>query len=157
MRCRFAANERLYRLPTEAEWEYACRGGPAFKKPSPPFSFGDSLSSTQANFDGNIPYGGAAKHDPLNRTTKAGSYPPNALGVCDLHGNVWEWCADWYAAEYAGREDPQGPEIGERRVLRGGSWEGHAGVCRAAYRFGYAPGGGGIIGVRVVLVAVARS
>jgi len=152
------AKGRLYRLPTEAEWEYACRGGPFVKKPSPPFSFGDSLSSTQANFNGNFPYGGAAKGAYLERTTKVGSYPPNPLGVYDLHGNVWEWCADWYAAEYSGRKDPQGPENGERRVLRGGSWNYFGRDCRAAYRNGCAPGArNDNLGFRVVLVAGART
>jgi formylglycine-generating enzyme required for sulfatase activity len=152
------AIEHLYRLPTEAEWEYVCRGGPLFKKPSPPFSFGDSLSPTQANFDGNFPYGGAAKGAYLERTTKVGSYPPNPLGVYDLHGNVWEWCADWYAAEYSGCKDPQGPDNGERRVLRGGSWSIYGWYCRAAYRYIVAPGGrNDYVGFRVVLVAGART
>ncbi|MHB1425325.1 MAG: SUMF1/EgtB/PvdO family nonheme iron enzyme [Gemmataceae bacterium] len=153
------ARERIYRLPTEAEWEYVCRGGPFIKKPSPPFHFGNSLSPTQANFNGNYPYGGAAKGQYLQRTSKVASYPANPLGLFDLHGNVWEWCSDWYDAEYyqrGPRRNPQGPANGERRVLRGGSWYYGARYCRAAYRGGYAPGdrndGGGF---RVVL-AVQR-
>ena len=135
-------NEHLYRLPTEAEWEYICRGGPFFKKPSPPFHFGNSLSSTQANFDGRNPYGGAATGAYLQRTTKVGSYPPNPLGLYDLHGNVWEWCADWYDADYYKRspkQDPQGPENSEHRVLRGGSWGNNGWYCRAACRCDFAP------------------
>jgi len=160
------ANERLYRLPTEAEWEYICRGGPFFKKPSPPFYFGNSLSATQANFFnyGRNPYGGAAKGGK-GRTTKVGSYPANPLGLYDLHGNVCEWCADWLDAEYykrSPRRDPQGPENGEFRVLRGGSWSDYgAGSCRAASRYGVVPDGGRIglnfSGFRVVLVAGART
>lgn len=153
-------NERTYRLPTEAEWEYMCRGGPFFKKPSPPFYFGNSLSPTQANFDGNHPYGYATKGQYLQRTTKVGSYPPNPLGLYDLHGNVWEWCADWYDAEYykhSPRQDPQGSEDGERRVLRGGSWSSYGRRCRAAFRDNFAPGiHYGYVGFRVVLVAGAR-
>ncbi len=153
-------NERLYRLPTDAEWEYICRGGPFIKKPSPPFYFGNSLSPTQANFDGNYPYGGAAQGQYLQRPTKVGSYPPNALGLYDLHGNGWEWCADWFDAEYykrSPRQDPQGPENGERRVLRGGSWNIVGRHCRAACRVG-APGvHDSYGGFRVVLVSGART
>jgi formylglycine-generating enzyme required for sulfatase activity len=154
-------NERLYRLPTEAEWEYLCRGGPFFKQPSPPFYFGNSLSPTQANFDGKYPYGGAAKGQYLERTTKVSSYPPNPLGLYDLHGNVWEWCADWFDAEYykhSPRQDPQGPENGERRVLRGGSWRNNGRSCRAACRSNIPPGGRNLIGgFRVVFVVGART
>ncbi len=135
--------KRTYRLPTEAEWEYCCRGGHLFKTPSPPFHFGDSLSSTQANFKGNWPYGGAPEGRFLERTTQVGSYGPNPLGLYDLHGNVWEWCADWYDAEYyklSPPKDPQGPDTGERRVLRGGAWNESGRMCRAAFRYNNAPG-----------------
>jgi formylglycine-generating enzyme required for sulfatase activity len=156
------ANERLYRLPTEAEWEYVCRGGPFFKKPSPPFYFGNSLSSTQANFDGNHPYGGAAKGAYLERTTKVGSYPSNPLGVYDLHGNVWEWCADRYDADYykhSPKQEPQGPDGDEHRVMRGGSWYINGWSCRAAFRINVPPNNlvNGGIGFRVVLNAGART
>jgi formylglycine-generating enzyme required for sulfatase activity/serine/threonine protein kinase len=133
---------RLYRLPTEAEWEYACRGGAPL--PYPVFHFGNSLSSRQANFNGNEPYGGARKHDYLQRTAKVGSYEPNGFGLFDMHGNVWEWCADWYDADYykaSPRQDPLGPQIGTRRVLRGGSWSNGGKECRAAYRYWLGPGG----------------
>jgi formylglycine-generating enzyme required for sulfatase activity len=152
--------ERTYRLPTEAEWEYICRGGPFFKKPAPPFYFGNSLSPTQANFDGNHPYGGAAKGQYLQLPTTVGCYPPNPLGLHDLHGNVWEWCADWYGAEYykwSPRQDPPGPENGERRVLRGGSWYCVGWDCRAAFRGNNVPGVRDYgVGFRVVLVVGAR-
>jgi uncharacterized protein (TIGR02996 family) len=107
---------RKYRLPTEAEWEYACRGGASSYQE---FHFGNSLSSTQANFNGNYPYGGAAEGSYLGRTSKVGSYPPNAFGLYDLHGNVWEWTST---------------ERRSVRVIRGGSWL-HDGVfCAASYR-----------------------
>jgi uncharacterized protein (TIGR02996 family) len=145
---------RAYRLPTEAEWEYACRGGATS---STPFHFGATLSSTQANFNGDSPYQ-AAKGPCLERTTPVGSYKPNAFGLFDMHGNVWEWCNDWYDEYYyylSPRQDPQGPQHGTFRVLRGGSWgvEGH--LCRLAYRRWYPPVGRTSvdIGFRVVCVA----
>jgi formylglycine-generating enzyme required for sulfatase activity/predicted Ser/Thr protein kinase len=129
-----------YRLPTEAEWEYACRGG---RPSSRPFGVGDgtSLSSQHANCDGNYPYGGAARGPALRRTSCVGSYPPNAFGLHDLHGNVYEWCADWYGPYPAGvATDPAGPATGSARVVRGGSWRSAARLCRAADRYGVAPG-----------------
>jgi uncharacterized protein (TIGR02996 family) len=142
-----------YRLPSEAEWEYACRGGASS---STPFCFGASLSSTQANFNGEYPYGGAEKGPNLDRTCPAASYRPNALGLFDLHGNVWEWCKDWYAEDYYGNspaQDPTGPPDGSRRVIRGGSWQDYGQGCRAAFRYGSAPSVGySILGFRVVAV-----
>src|SRR5262249_20506264 len=112
---------RVYHLPTEAEWEYACRGGA-----SSPFHFGNALSSTQANFNGNVPYGGAPKGPYLLKTTPVGSYAPNAFGLYDMHGNVYEWCSDRYNANYyqnSPKNDPRGPPTGDSRVLRSGSWD----------------------------------
>ncbi len=130
----------LYRLPTEAEWEYACRGG---RPSSQPFGVGDGrlLSSTQANIDGEYPYGVPEKGPYLRRTTPVGTYVANALGLYDMHGNVWEWCADWYG-DYPSEKvtDPTGPAEGSTRVFRGGSWNNYARNCRAAYRNRYAPG-----------------
>jgi formylglycine-generating enzyme required for sulfatase activity len=123
-----------YRLPTEAEWEYSCRGGALSYQV---FHFGNSLSSTQANFDGNYPYGGAGKGRYLARTSKVGSYPANGFGLHDMHGNVWEWCADWYDEKYyavSPRQDPRGPETASARVLRGSSWYLNGYHCRSAYR-----------------------
>jgi formylglycine-generating enzyme required for sulfatase activity len=131
---------RTYHLPTEAEWEYACRGG---ANSSTPFFFGDSLSSTQANFDGNYPYGGADTGPYLQRTTPVGSYQPSAFGLFDMHGNVWEWCQDWYDENYytrSPRQDPQGPQNGGHRVLRGGSWGDYGLFCRSALRNRGGPG-----------------
>jgi uncharacterized protein (TIGR02996 family) len=120
---------RIYRLPTEAEWEYAARAGT-----TTPFHSGDSLSSTQANFCGNDPYGGAEKGPYLERTCAVGSYRPNAFGLYDMDGNLWQWCSDWLG-QYTGPEtDPTGPPEGTTRSVRGGSWIISAQFSRAAYR-----------------------
>ena len=118
-----------YRLPTEAEWEYACRAGTVT-----PFWFGGELNGKQANCDGNNPYQ-CGKGPYLERTCVVGSYGANPFGLYDQHGNVWEWCQDWFAA-YDGSvtQDPTGPSSGSSRVLRGGSWSNYAGLCRSAFR-----------------------
>ena len=120
-----------YRLPSEAEREYACRGGATseeecsyhfyFAKPT------NDLSSKEANFDGGSPVGKADKGPYLERTTKVGSYAPNKLGLYDMHGNVWQWCEDLY--------DPRR----SARVYRGGSWDRDGFICHAAFRNGFAP------------------
>jgi formylglycine-generating enzyme required for sulfatase activity len=123
---------RVYRLPSEAEWEYACRAGT-----TTPFHVGNSLSSLQANFNGRSPYGGAEVGPNLARTTAVGSYKPNAWGLYDMHGNVFELCGDWFdTASYKGgpARDPRGPAKGEYRVVRGGSWINIGLNCRAADR-----------------------
>jgi formylglycine-generating enzyme len=97
------------------------------------------MNSTQANFDGTKPYEGAAEGPDLERTEVVGSYPPNAFGLYDMHGNVSEWCADWYGRYPKGRvTDPQGPETGEHCIVRGGGWVNAAQRCRAAVRAGLA-------------------
>ena len=131
---------RHYRLPTEAEWEYACRAGTTTV-----FHFGDTLSSRQANFNGHPPYGNAKEGPYVRKTTRVGAYAPNAFGLFDMHGNVAEWCADWYDRDYyinSPTEDPLGPPVGVLPddfgnfylVVRGGSWVDDARACRSAYR-----------------------
>jgi formylglycine-generating enzyme len=122
---------RSYRLPTEAEWEYAYRAGTCT-----PFFQGASLSSAQANFIGDYPYGGAPKGPNLRRTCDVGSYPPNAFGLFDMAGNVWEWCQDLYASPYppGPARDPTGPARGSQRVQRGGGWDSSSVSLRAARR-----------------------
>jgi formylglycine-generating enzyme required for sulfatase activity len=120
----------VYTLPTEAQWEYACRAGPTTAT-----AFGDSLSSKQANFNGDYPYGGASKGPYLRRTTNVGSYPANAWGFHDMHGNVYEWCSDWYGDYPDGSaSDPVGPSAGSFRVIRGGCWNFNGQLCRSADR-----------------------
>lgn len=126
---------RTYRLPTEAEWEYACRGGT-----TTPFYYGGSMSSHQANFDGVYPYGGAEKGPFLERPCEVGLYSPNSFGVYDVHGNVSEWCEDWYEEQLPGGKDPQEPSEGHYRVLRGGGWRLNSRFVRSAFRSPYGPG-----------------
>ena len=124
------------RLPTEAEWEYACRAGT-----TTPFNTGNNLTTSQANYDGNYPYNGNAKGKYLEQTMPVGSYPPNAWGLYDMHGNVWEWCSDWYGDYPTGAQtNPQGPSTRSDRVYRGGSCYGFAQRCRCAFRYSNSPG-----------------
>jgi formylglycine-generating enzyme required for sulfatase activity len=142
---------RVYRLPTEAEWEYACRAGT-----TTPFHFGKSASSRQANFDGEQPSGGAAGGPFLLRTCKVGSYKANDFGLFDMHGNVWQWCQDWYKKDYykeSPKEDPKGPYRGVARLLRGGCWGDPGSSCRAGRRGWFDPREGSAdIGFRVACV-----
>jgi eukaryotic-like serine/threonine-protein kinase len=127
-----------YRLPTEAEWEFACRAGATTE-----FAFGSSLSSDQANFIGDSPRSKAARLVYHPTTTPVGSFAPNAFGLFDMHGNVWEWCEDWYHWTYEGAPSDGSAWLsgGEqnRRVLRGGGWLGIAAQVRSAYRNGHSP------------------
>ncbi len=135
-----ARSDGGFRLPTEAEWEYACRAG------SPkPFSTGDRLGRENANFDG-------------RRPLPVASFPPNAWGLFDMHGNVWEWCGDWYGAYETTRlEDPTGPPAGEKKVIRGGSFSFGADSCRCALRYTHRPADRGFsVGFRVVRDARTR-
>lgn len=124
---------RSYRLPTEAEWEHACRAG-TFT----PFHFGSPKSTDYINYDGRHPYGGAPRGVYLAETQPVGTYPPNAFGLYEMHGNVWEFTSDWYAPNYEGLStvDPTGPVDGDTRAIRGGCWEAVGAYCRAAHRYG---------------------
>jgi formylglycine-generating enzyme required for sulfatase activity len=139
-----------YDLPTEAEWEYACRAGT-----TTPFHFGEALNGRQANCNGNEPHGTDVKGPHLGRTCEVGSYSPNKFGLYDMHGNVWEFCKDWYSDDYYGishNNDPQGPNSGLLHVMRGGSWYEIARLCRSAFRSWPSTGNRDInTGFRVVL------
>jgi uncharacterized protein (TIGR02996 family) len=142
---------RKYRLPTEGEWEYACRAGSRWA-----FSWGNAATSFQANFDGANPYGKAARGPAAHATSRVGCYPPNPLGLYDMHGNVWEWCQDWYEPQAYSRNavfDPAGPRSGNRKAVRGGAWSSVGGDCRSACRdFWYGTShAGNNIGFRVVM------
>jgi formylglycine-generating enzyme required for sulfatase activity len=143
---------RTYRLPTEAEWEYACRGGPGAKPQ--PYHFGETISARQANFNGKFAPGDDGPN--LGRTARVGSYPPNALGLYDMHGNVWEWCLDLYAEDYhrhSPRKDPQGSDRGALYVLRGGCCYSPGTATRSANRHRTWSNTYGTAGFRVVFVA----
>lgn len=118
------------RLPTEAEWEYACRAGT-----TTPFNTGNNLTTAQANYDGKYPYNNNENGVFWQRTLPVGSFVPNDWGLFDMHGNVWEWCSDWYGDYSTSPEtNPKGASSGLYRVIRGGCWDDNAGNCRSADR-----------------------
>jgi formylglycine-generating enzyme required for sulfatase activity len=125
-----------FRLPTEAEWEYAARAGT-----TTPFAFGNCLSTDAANYDGNYPLADCPKGVYRSTTVTVGSLQSNLWKLYDMHGNVYEWCSDWYAP-YSSTAvvDPVGPDEGSYRVIRGGSWNGNARYCRSARRNLGSPG-----------------
>lgn len=127
-------DKKPYRLPTEAQWEYACRAGT-----TTPFYFGQTLTTDQANFNGKYTYGDGKKGIYREKTMPVGSFPPNAWGLYDMHGNVWQWCQDMFD-NYPKESvvDPLGT-TGENRVIRGGSWIDNPLECRSAYRGGSKP------------------
>ena len=123
-----------YTLPSEAQWEYACRA-----KTITPFHFGETISPELANYNGNYTYGDGQKGGYREQTTDAGSFPANAWGLHDMHGNVWEWCADHWHSNYNKAPADGSPWINDKsndsgRLLRGGSWSFDPGYCRSAYR-----------------------
>jgi formylglycine-generating enzyme required for sulfatase activity len=128
-----------YRLPTEAEWEYACRAGTKTT-----FWWGNTISPDRANYDCRVAYGKDGKTYEgryRQQTTPVDQFEANPWGLFDIHGNLWQWCQDWYRkdCEKDEKKDPQGPNSGDARVLRGGSWIGGPGLCRVAYRRRIAP------------------
>jgi formylglycine-generating enzyme required for sulfatase activity len=141
---------RKARLPTEAEWEYACRAGT-----TTPFSFGATISTEQANYEGDSTYGKSKKGIYREETTVVGSFSPNAWGLYDMHGNVWEWCEDWYDSGYYKSSpaiDPVNREKAGGRVCRGGSWYRIPQGCRSASRGGGEPDNRGAdLGFRIAV------
>ncbi len=139
---------RGLRLPTEAEWEHACRAGTVT-----PFHFGATIDSRTVNHDGTFVYASGPRGEARRRTVPVGSLPPNAWGLHEMHGNVWEWCWDWWS-EYTADPvtDPQGPASGDRRTVRGGSWGSGPRFCRSAFRYLLRPGfRTNLVGFRLVL------
>ena len=119
-----------YRLPTEAEWEYAARAGT-----TTPFYTGNCLSTDQANYNGNYTLSGCPNGKYREKTVPVASFAANAWGLYDMHGNVFEWCQDWYGVYPSGQvTDPVGPSMGSGRVLRGCQYSCKASECRSAYR-----------------------
>ena len=138
--------KKTYRLPTEAEWEYACRAGTTTR-----YSSGDDPETlakvgnvADATAKSQFPdWTGTIKaSDGYVFTSPVGSFQPNAFGLYDMHGNPWQWCADWYDESYYAKspvDDPSGPTTGSDRVGHGGGWYDHAGGCRSAFRYGRTP------------------
>ncbi|WP_392530119.1 SUMF1/EgtB/PvdO family nonheme iron enzyme [Nostoc sp. C117] len=135
--------QRNYRLPSEAEWEYACRAGT-----TTPFHFGETITSDLASYNAEVTYGDEAKGKSANQTTPVGTFVPNSFGLYDMHGNVWEWCYDHWHENYQGAPidgsawmdiKKQDKNDNQRRLLRGGSWDLTPWYCRSASRIGHDP------------------
>ena len=131
-----AHTQRTYTLPSEAQWEYACRAGT-----TTPFHFGETITTDLANYDGSCNYGSEPEGIYRKETTDVGSFPPNAFGLYDMHGNVWEWCLDHYHENYEGAPTDGSAWVtdSDRRILRGGSWYHGPWGCRCAYRLNNGP------------------
>ena len=129
---------KTYRLPSEAEWEYACRAGT-----TTPFAFGETLTGELANYNANYTFADESKGEYREKITAVGSFPPNAFGLCDMHGNVWEWCADDWRNNYEDTNVDSTASLfsdelnSELVLLRGGSWFYDPGYCRSAVRSRY--------------------
>ncbi|MGD1849583.1 MAG: formylglycine-generating enzyme family protein [Cyanophyceae cyanobacterium] len=131
--CRLSRElSQAFKLPSEAQWEYACRSGT-----TTPFAFGKTLTTDLANYDGNSTYGGGPKGEVRAKTTGVGQFPANQWGLHDMHGNVREWCEDAWHEDYEGAASNGGARINNKstsRLLRGGSWFDAPGYCRSAWR-----------------------
>jgi len=142
-----------YTLPSEAQWEYACRAGT-----TTPFYFGDTITTDLANYDGDYTYGSGPKGTYRKKTTEVGSFPPNGFGLYDMHGNVWEWCLDYFHDSYEGAPTDGSAWVtggdSNLRMLRGGSWDNNPRLCRCAFRVDYGPDyrSDTVVGFRVVSV-----
>ncbi|MBD6620105.1 SUMF1/EgtB/PvdOfamily nonheme iron enzyme [Komarekiella sp. 'clone 1'] len=139
---------KTYRLPSEAEWEYACRA-----RTTTPFFFGETITTDLANYNGNYTYGSRSKGKYRQQATDVGNFPPNSFGLFDMHGNTSEWCQDSWHKNYEGAPADGGAWINgnDQRLLRGGSWYNGPGRCRSAYRVRLTPGGrNAYFGFRVV-------
>jgi eukaryotic-like serine/threonine-protein kinase len=129
---------RTYRLPSEAEWEYACRAGT-----TTPFAFGETVTSAVVNYDGNYTYGKATEGEYRKKTTVVSSFPANLFGLYDMHGNLWEWCLDEWSDNYqnapndgSAKGDITSRDKSKIHILRGGSWNLNPRYCRSAQRSG---------------------
>ena len=147
--------KHTYRLPSEAEWEYACRA-----RTTTPFYFGETITTDLVNYNGNYPYGSAPKGEYRQQTIDVGKFPPNSFGLYNMHGDIWEWCLDVYHSNY--QDAPKDGSTwltgkdNNRKLLRGGGWNYVARYCRSANRISLARAGLNYrVGFRVVAVAVA--
>jgi formylglycine-generating enzyme required for sulfatase activity len=144
-----------YKLPSEAQWEYACRAGT-----TTPFYFGESITPDLVNCDGEYAYAAAPKGQYREQTTDVGTFPPNAFGLYDMHGNVWEWCEDDWQENYINAPINGSALISrsKRKLVRGGSWYRYPEDCRSAYRtYNLLGSNGYAIGFRVVCSGAART
>jgi formylglycine-generating enzyme required for sulfatase activity len=148
---------KSYRLPSEAEWEYACRAGT-----ETPFHFGETITDKLANYDASYTFADEPKGEYREKTTEVGFFPPNSFGLCDMHGNLWEWCQDLWHETYENAPSNSNAWLNENdnqfRLLRGGSWIVNPVYCRSAFRNWYTPDyDNNDNGFRVVCVRAART